>query len=157
MTPPPPPPTLRRMPLESLETIRELLARVRSIAVIGIKAGASDAAFRVPQHMQACGWHIVPVNPGLARVLGEPCVPSLAQARGPIDLVNVFRASENVPAHADEILALESRPLGVWLQLGIRNDAAAARLEDAGIAVVQDRCLMVDQRHLGIRPPESRA
>jgi predicted CoA-binding protein len=140
------------MPLESDEALRDLLARVRSIAVVGIKAGADDDAFRVPLHMQACGWRILPVSPRLHEVLGEPCVPNLAQVAEPIDLVNVFRATENVPAHVDEILALRPRPLGVWLQLGIRHDTAAARLEEAGIAVVQDRCLMLDQRRLGVRP-----
>ena len=145
------------MPLENDDDIRALLARTRSIAVVGIKAGVNDDAFRVPLHMQACGWRIVPVNPRLSEVLGEPCVPDLSRVAAPIDLVNVFRAAENVPAHVDEILALSPRPAGVWLQLGIRHDAAAQRLEAAGIAVVQDRCIMVDQRRLGVWPSRSPA
>jgi predicted CoA-binding protein len=140
------------MPLETDEALRALLSGVRTIAVLGIKAGAEDDAFRVPRHMQACGWRILPVNPRLAEVLGAPCAATLAQIAEPIDLVNVFRAPAHVPAHVDEILALTPRPKAVWLQLGIRHDASAARLEAAGIAVVQDRCLMVDQRRLGVRP-----
>jgi predicted CoA-binding protein len=145
------------MPLVSDEELRDLLGRTRSIAVVGIKAGASDDAFRVPLHMQACGWRILPVSPRLREVLGERCVPTLARIGEPIDLVNVFRAAQNVPAHVDEILALRPRPLGVWLQLGIRHEPSAMRLEAAGIAVVQDRCLMVDQRRLGVRPSSARS
>ena len=128
--------------------LRELLRRVRSIAVLGIKDGADDDAFRVPRYMQAHGYRIIPVNPKLATVLGEPAKAKLAEIAGGVDLVNVFRASQHVPAHVDEILALSPRPLAVWLQLGIRNDEAAARLAAAGIAVVQDRCLMVEHRRL---------
>jgi hypothetical protein len=128
--------------------LRELLRRVRSIAVLGIKDGASDDAFRVPRYMQAHGYRIVPINPKLATVLGEAAKAKLAEITGGVDLVNVFRASQHVPAHAEEILALSPRPLGVWLQLGITHAEAAARLEAAGIAVVQDRCLMVEHRRL---------
>jgi len=121
---------------------------VRSIAVLGIKDGADDDAFRVPRYMQAHGYRIVPINPKLASVLGERALPSLAALAGGVDLVNVFRAAQHVPAHVDEILALTPRPLAVWLQLGITHAEAAARLEAAGIAVVQDRCLMVEHRRL---------
>ncbi len=145
-------PTLLLMPLTHDEELRDLLARVHQIAVLGIKAGEGDDAFRVPRHMQACGWCILPVNPRLDAVLGEACAPTLADVQGRIDLVNVFRAPAHIPAHVDEILALSPRPLGVWLQLGIRHDESAARLEAAGIAVVQDRCLMVEQRRLAVRP-----
>jgi predicted CoA-binding protein len=140
------------VPLHTDEALRSLLARVRTIAVVGIKADPAADAHRVPEHMQACGWHILPVNPGVEAVLGEPCRARLSDLRGPIDLVNVFRAARHIPAHVDEILALSPRPIGVWLQLGIQDDASAERLEAAGVAVVQNRCLMVDQRRLGIRP-----
>ena len=136
------------MPIESDDEIRELLARARSIAVVGIKAGASEDAFRVPAYLQQQGYRIVPVSPKLDRVLGEPAVPSLREIREPVDLVDLFRAPQHVPAHADEILAMSPRPRAVWLQLGIRHDEAAHRLEAAGIAVVQDRCIMVDHRRL---------
>jgi hypothetical protein len=128
--------------------LRELLRRVKSIAVIGIKAGEADDAFRVPRYMQEHGYRIVPVNPKLSRVLGERALASLAELEGGVDLVNVFRAPQHVPAHADEILALRPRPLAVWLQLGIRHAESTARLRAAGIAVVEDRCLMVDHERL---------
>jgi predicted CoA-binding protein len=128
--------------------LRELLRRVKSIAVVGIKAGEADDAFRVPRYLQARGYRIVPVNPKLASVLGERALASLAELRGGVDLVNVFRAPQHVPALSDEILALSPRPLAVWLQLGIAHAEAAARLEAAGVAVVQDRCLMVEHERL---------
>ena len=133
--------------------IRGLLEGVRTIAVLGIKNGPQDDAFRVPRYLQERGYRIVPVNPKLEVVLGRPVVGSLREIEEPVDLVNVFRASAHVPAHVEEILALQPRPLGVWLQLGIRSDEAAARLLAAGVALVQDRCLMVEHgRLLGGNP-----
>lgn len=135
------------MPLQSDPEIRELLEHVRSIAVIGIKDAPEADAHRVPAYLQACGYRVLPVNPKLQRVLGEPVAPDLKALAETPDLVNLFRAPHHVPIHVDEILALEPRPRGVWLQLGIRHPAIR-RLERAGIAVVEDRCLMVEHRRL---------
>jgi hypothetical protein len=128
--------------------LREILERCRSIAVVGIKAGADDDAFRVPHYMQAHGYRILPVSPRLELVLGERVFPSLAAVDVPIDLVDLFRAPQHLPGHAEEILALEPRPLAAWFQLGIRHDESARRLRAAGIRVVQDRCLMVEHARL---------
>ena len=128
--------------------LRKILERCRSIAVVGVKAGAEDDAFRVPRYMQAHGYRILPVSPKLAHVLGERAFPSLAAVDTPIDLVNLFRAPQHLPAHADEILALDPLPFAAWFQLGIRHDESAGRLRDAGLRVVQDRCLMVEHRRL---------
>ena len=131
--------------------LREIFERCRTIAVVGIKAGASDDAFRVPHYMQQHGHRIVPVSPKLDRVLGERCFASLRELHEAIDLVNVFRAPQHLPAHVDEILAMDPRPFAVWFQLGIRDDASAARLRAAGVAVVQDECLMVEHARLAGR------
>jgi predicted CoA-binding protein len=136
------------MPIESDDALRELLERVQSIAVVGIKAGPGDDAFRVPRYMQEHGYRILPVSPKLDQVLGQPCVPSLTSLEDTPDLVNLFRASAHIPGHVDEILSLLEKPVGVWLQLGIRNPDATRRLEEAGITVVEDRCLMVEHRRL---------
>ncbi len=133
--------------------MREIFERCRTIAVVGIKDGPGDDAFRVPAYMQRHGYRILPVSPKLARVLGEPCVASLRDLSrrdpaGPAELVNLFRAPRHLPAHADEILALSPLPFAAWFQLGIRHDEAAARLEAAGVRVVQDRCLMVEHARL---------
>lgn len=130
------------------EALKDLLARTRTIAVLGIKAGRTDDAWRVPRYMQAAGCRILPVNPKLDRVLGEPAVARLADLEAPFDLLDVFRDARHLPGHVDEILALPRRPPAVWFQLGIRDDASAARLAEAGIDVVQDRCLMVEHRRL---------
>ena len=130
------------------DQLRELLAGVRTVAVVGIKTGDRDDAYRIPRYMQAHGYRIIPVNPKLERVLGEPAVPSVAEIREPVDLVNLFRDSRHVPGHVDEILALSTLPRAVWMQLGIRHGAAARRLAEAGVAVVQDRCLMVEHGRL---------
>jgi len=96
--------------------------------------------------MQGAGYEIIPVHPNGGAVLGVPVHPDLAGAATtrPIDVVNVFRRSEHIPALVDDIIAV--KPALVWLQAGIRNDEAAGRLEAAGIPVVQDRCIMVDHR-----------
>jgi len=124
-----------------------ILNEVRTIAVVGIKSGESDDAFRVPRYLQAQGYRIVPVSPKLATVLTERVFPSLLELDEPVDLVNLFRASDHIPAHVDEILAMPVRPKAVWMQLGIRHPQASARLLEAGIRVVEDRCLMVDHRN----------
>jgi predicted CoA-binding protein len=131
--------------------MREIFERCRTIAVVGIKAGADDDAFRVPAYMQRHGYRILPVSPKLERVLDAPCVASLRELREPADLVNLFRAPQHLPAHVDEILAMTPLPFAAWFQLGIRHDASAARLEAAGVRVVQDRCLMVEHARLAGR------
>lgn len=136
------------MPINSDDALRALLRSVHRVAVLGIKSGAGDDAFRVPRYLQRCGYRILPVNPKLEEVLGEPCVPRLADLPETPDLVDVFRAPAHLPAHVDEILALPERPRAVWLQLGVRHPEATARLEAAGIDVVEDRCIMVDHRRL---------
>jgi predicted CoA-binding protein len=128
---------------------REVLRQTKRIAVLGIKteAQAGQAAFYVPQYLQSAGFDVVPVPvyyPEVARILGQPVYRKLADIPGPLDLVNVFRRPNDIPAHVDDII--EKRPRAVWFQLGIRNDEAALRLAQAGIQVVQDRCIMVDHR-----------
>jgi hypothetical protein len=136
------------MPVDDDAGLRRVLQQARAIAVLGIKAGAQDDAFRVPQYLQRAGYRILPVSPKLESVLGMRCVPSLADLSAPCELIDVFRAAAHLPGHVDEILALPWRPSAVWFQQGIRDDASAARLEAAGIEVVQDRCIMVEHRRL---------
>jgi predicted CoA-binding protein len=125
------------------EDVRRVLATPRSVAVLGAKESAHEAAFYVPAYLRARGWTVVGVNPGLAGRdwLGRVAVGSLAEL-APVEVVEVFRRAQFVPGHVDELLALPWRPAVVWFQLGIRHDEAAERLADAGIDVVQDRCMM---------------
>lgn len=129
--------------------IRELLAETKRVAVLGIKteAQAYQPAFYVPQYLVAAGLDVVPVPvyyPEATEILGAKVYRKLADVPGEIDLVDVFRRSEDVTGHLEDIL--EKRPRAVWLQSGIRNDRVAERLARAGIKVVQDRCLMVEHR-----------
>ena len=134
------------------DALRALLQSVRSIAVVGIKGDPAEDAHEVPAYMQRRGYRILGVSPKLERVLGAPCVPRLGDLEEAPDLVNLFRAPAHIPAHTDEILALETPPRAVWMQLGIRCEESAERLRGAGIVVVQDRCLLVEHgRLLGAR------
>jgi hypothetical protein len=141
------------MPLTSDRELRELLASTRSIAVLGIKAGEHEDAFRVPRYMQRHGFAIRPVSPKLSEVLGERAVKSVGELAEAVDMINVFRAPANLPAHVEEIVAMKQRPKSVWLQLGIAHPATA-KLEAAGIAVVEDRCLMVEHARLFRATPD---
>lgn len=129
--------------------VAELVRSARRVAVLGIKteAQADQPAFYVPSYLQSAGLEVLPVPvyyPDVTTILGQPVYRRVADVPGPIDIVDVFRRSQDVPAHLDDLLA--AKPRAVWLQTGIRNDQAAERLLNAGILVVQNRCLMVDHR-----------
>lgn len=132
--------------------IAELLRSTRTIAVLGIKTEAQGGqpAFYVAQYMKNAGFDVIPVPvyyPGVQRILGRGVYRTVADIPEDVDMVNVFRRSEDVAPHVEDILA--KKPKSVWMQLGIRNDDAAERFARAGIKVVQNRCLMVDHRRLG--------
>jgi predicted CoA-binding protein len=137
--------------IETSAEIDALLARSRRVAVLGIKtAETGQPAYYVPEYAQRAGYEIIPVPvyfPEVTEILGMPVYRRVADVPGPIDIVNVFRRSKDVPPHVDDIIA--KRPRAVWMQLGIRNDAAAERLTAAGIDVVQDRCLLVELERMG--------
>jgi len=133
------------------ERIRELLFHTKTIAVLGIKTEvqAGQPAFYVPKYIQSAGFKIIPVPvyyPDATQILGEKVYRKLADIPVEVDMVNVFRRSQDVPPHLEDILA--KKPKSVWMQLGISHDAVAEELAKAGIKVVQDRCLMVDHRLL---------
>ncbi|MCB0216959.1 MAG: CoA-binding protein [Caldilineae bacterium] len=133
--------------------LREILQTEHRIAVLGIKdeRRSWEPAHFVARYMQEVGYAVVGVNPSIDEALGQPVLDSLAEVEGPIDIVNVFRHSDNIPAHVDEVLALPERPKVFWMQLGIRHQEAARRLAEAGIQVVQDRCILVEHRRLIMR------
>ena len=128
--------------------IRQLIRETKVIAVLGIKpeSHSNQAAFYVPAHMHTAGFEVIPVPvyyPEVTQILGKPVFRKLADIGRAIDMVNVFRRPDDIPPHIDDILA--AKPKSVWFQLGIRNDEAAQKLAEAGIKVVQDRCLMVEE------------
>jgi uncharacterized protein len=128
--------------------IQDVIRSTKTIAVLGIKpeSHADQAAHYVPAHMAAAGYEIIPVPvyyPEVKEILGKKVYRKLTDIGRPVDMVNVFRRPTDIPPHVDDILAI--KPKSVWFQLGIRNDQAAQRLAEAGIKVVQDRCLMVEE------------
>lgn len=128
--------------------IADAIRNSKTIAVLGIKpeSHADQAAHYVPAHMAAAGFDVIPVPvyyPEVTEILGKPVVRKLADIGRPVDMVNVFRRPNDIPPHVDDILA--AKPKYVWFQLGIRNDEAAEQLAKAGIRVIQDRCLMVEE------------
>ena len=136
------------MPLDGDAELRSVFEHTRVIAVLGAKAQPGEESWNVARYPERAGYTVRAVNPVLAHGGDPPVWPSLAALPERADLIDVFRAPANLPAHVDEILALSWRPACVWFQLGIRHDACAARLESAGIAVVQDRCAMTEHRRL---------
>lgn len=128
------------------ETIEQILRDVHTIAVIGAKIPGGGPAHSVPAYLIDQGYEIIPVNPGADEIFGEKSFSNITEIPKPVDLVNIFRRSKFIPAHADEILNMSTLPKVVWLQLGIRNDDAAHKLASAGIQVVQDRCILVEHR-----------
>lgn len=131
--------------------IAKLLRATKRIAVLGIKTEAQmgQPAFEVPRYLAGAGFDVIPVPvyyPEATTILGKPVYRKLVDVPGTIDLVDVFRRPQDIPAHVDDMLA--AKPRAVWFQSGIRNDEAAEKLARAGIVVVQDHCLMVEHRQL---------
>ena len=137
--------------LQTDDELRDLLARVRRIAVLGIKTEAQrgQPAIEVPRVMERAGYEIVPVPvyyPEVTEILRQPVYRKVADVPGHIDLVNVFRRPQDLMPHLDDIVA--AKPDAVWLQLGIAHDEFARKLVEAGIDVVQDRCIKVEYARL---------
>ncbi|MBK5258716.1 MAG: CoA-binding protein [Thermoanaerobaculia bacterium] len=141
----------KRNIISDANDILDVLRATKSIAVLGIKPESHDGqpAFYVPAHMAAAGYEVIPVPvyfPEATEILGRKVFRSIQEIGRQVDMVNVFRRPNDIDQHVDDILA--AKPKSVWFQLGIRNDAAAQRLAEAGIKVVQDRCLMVEEGRL---------
>jgi uncharacterized protein len=129
--------------------LSRILRSARRIAVVGLSRKPDRPSHGVAAYLQQAGYTIIPVHPVAGITLGEPVHPDLRSAAttGPIDIVNIFRRSEHVPALLDAML--EVKPVLVWMQIGVRHAGVARSLEAAGIEVVMDRCLAVDHQFLG--------
>ena len=136
--------------LEDDEALRTVLSEAKRIAVIGIKdeSRSFEPAHYIARYLKDAGYTVDGVNPGVSETLDLEIVDSIGDLEGPIDIVDIFRRSEAIPEHTREILAMPVLPKVVWLQLGIRHDEAARSLAEAGILVVQDRCILVEHRRL---------
>ena len=130
--------------------IHAILAGVKTIAMVGATDNSARPSYFVLKYLLGKGYHVVPVNPGLAgkEILGARVYGRLADVPEPIDLIDVFRRPAALPEVVDEALALSPLPKVIWMQLTLRDDAAAARAEAAGVKVVMNRCLKIEYGRL---------
>lgn len=136
--------------LTATEDIKNILTESRTIAVLGAHKTESKPAYYVPRYLKTEGYEIYPVNPTFAgEVLHDhEVVSNLSELDTEIDIVEVFRRSEHLPGHVSDILAMDPLPKVVWFQLGIQNDEAAQKLSEAGINVVQNKCMLAEHQRL---------
>ncbi len=130
----------------AMDEIRALLQRIKTIAVVGLSASPGRPSHGVARALQGFGYRIIPVNPKVTEVLGEKAWPSLSALPEPVDLVDVFRESSHVAGLVEECIALKLPAL--WLQDGVKDEAAARRAREAGMMVVMDRCIYRDYLQL---------
>jgi len=132
------------------ERVEDFLRNAKTIAVVGLTDNASRASYGVSSYLQSKGYRVVPINPNVSEVLGEKSYPSLIEAAKveKIDIVDVFRRPDAVPAIVDEVLALKLPVL--WLQETVVHEAAAEKARKAGVTVVMDKCIFKEHRKLGL-------
>ena len=137
----------------SQEEIKSVLETYRTVAIVGLSRDPDKASYRVAQYLESVGYSIIPVNPFADEILGEKCYKSLLEVPDTIDIVDIFRPSEDVPAIVDEAITIKNRvgsPNVIWMQLGIVNEEAAKRAREAGFTVVMDSCMMIEHRRLSM-------
>src|SRR5512138_1159207 len=132
--------------MSDIETLRRILATNRTIAVVGLSADWHRPSYFAAKYMQEHGYRIVPVNPRYEEILGERCYKSLADIPHPVDMVDVFRRSADVPPIAEQAVAIGARTL--WQQLGVLSEEADRIARDAGLDSVMDRCVKIEHARL---------
>ncbi|HXX92331.1 MAG TPA: CoA-binding protein [Planctomycetota bacterium] len=131
---------------EDPEAIRRVLLGSKTVAVVGASPKPERDSYQIARHLIDLGYDVIPVNPGASEILGRKCYPDLKSIPKKIDIVDVFRAPEHVPPVAEEAILVKAECL--WLQSGIVHDPAAQKASDAGLYVVQDRCIATLHRIL---------
>ena len=126
------------------DAILEILKKYKTIAVVGLSSNAMRPSYGVTEYMQSAGYRIIPVNPNETEVLGEKSYAQLEDVQEKIEIVNVFRRAENVPPVVESAIRIGAKV--VWMQLGIENEEAAAKARAAGLAVVEDACILVEHQ-----------
>jgi predicted CoA-binding protein len=129
-----------------MNRISEILHSCRTIAVVGLSSKRFRPSYGVAEYLKRSGYRIIPVNPNETEVLGERSYPDLESIPEPVDLVDIFRRSEYVPEIVETAIRIGAK--AVWMQEGVIHEAAAQRAEEAGLAVVMDRCILKDHRRL---------
>ena len=129
--------------------LKEIITKYKTIAVVGLSPDQGKPSFEVAAYLQRAGYRIIPVNPACQEILGERCYPTLADIPGEVEIVDVFRRAEFLPEVVEQAIAKGAKV--VWMQEGIVNEPAAARAEQAGLAVVMDRCLLKEHHKMAPR------
>ena len=132
--------------MDDISTLRRILRDHRTIAVVGLSANWYRPSFFAAKYMQEHGYRVIPVNPQYESVLGEKCYKSLRDIPGKVDIVDCFRRAEEIPALAEDAIAIGAKVL--WMQLGVTNAAARAKAEAAGLQVVENRCVKIEHARL---------
>jgi len=130
------------MPMDDSDKVRRILKSCRTVAVVGLSAQWHRPSFFAAKYLQEHGYRVIPVNPGYESILGERCYKRLADIPERVDVVDCFRKSAEIPALAEEAIAIGARVL--WMQLGVENAQARARAEAAGLEVVENRCMKIE-------------
>ena len=128
------------------ETLRQALLGARNIAVVGLSNNPSRPSYGVARYLQSQGYRIIPVNPNITEALGEQAYPDLISIPDVVDMVDIFRRSDQVAPHVDE--AITKGVLTIWMQIGVVDQESARRAREAGITVIMDRCALVEHRRL---------
>jgi len=132
--------------MDDINSLRRILKECRVIAVVGLSADWFRPSYFAAKYMQEHGYRIIPVNPRYGEVLGEKCFDSLKKIKEKVDMVDVFRKTQDVMPVAEEAIAIGAKVL--WQQLGVKNEAAAARARAAGLEAVMDRCMKIEHGRL---------
>jgi predicted CoA-binding protein len=128
------------------QEIKEILSLNKIVAVIGMSKNPEKEAYRIPEYLKKKGYKVIPVNPTADEILGEKSYKKLSDVPGPIDIVEVFRPSEDVPNYVDDVIT--KKPKVFWLQLGIENTQAEEKVASNGIKVVFNKCMMAEHKRL---------
>jgi predicted CoA-binding protein len=128
--------------MDDSDKVRRILRRVRTIAVVGLSAQWHRPSYFAAKYLQEHGYRIIPVNPGYPEILGEKCYKSLREIPEKVDVVDCFRRSAEIPAIADDAIAISAKVL--WMQLGVENGDARKKAEAAGLEVIENRCMKIE-------------
>jgi predicted CoA-binding protein len=132
--------------INTMHEIKKILEKSVSIAVVGLSPKENRPSNLVGRYLIDAGYTIIPVNPGHTEILGKTCYPSLTEINAQVDIVNIFRRSEDVLPIVEEAITIGAKI--IWMQLGVVNHQAAARAEEAGLTVIMDRCIKIDHNDL---------
>jgi len=132
--------------MKSIDMIKRILREYKTIAVVGLSAKWNRPSHFAAKYMKEHGYKIIPVNPGYDEILGEKCYPSLLDIPEPVDIVDIFRRSEDVPPIVEDAINIGAKV--VWMQLTVINEEAATRAREAGLEVVMNRCVKIEHGRL---------